>query len=64
MNILLVYYSPGFIFIFQLKDYRSQYEGYVPMKFSRYYKKMAKYVKLFTIILSLSLLLNRWSSVD
>ncbi|KAG6581151.1 OVARIAN TUMOR DOMAIN-containing deubiquitinating enzyme 12, partial [Cucurbita argyrosperma subsp. sororia] len=26
----------------QLKDYRSQYEGYVPMKFSRYYKKMAK----------------------
>ncbi|XP_022983350.1 OTU domain-containing protein DDB_G0284757-like isoform X2 [Cucurbita maxima] len=26
----------------QLKDCRSLYEGYVPMKFSRYYKKMAK----------------------
>ncbi|KAL6570691.1 OVARIAN TUMOR DOMAIN-containing deubiquitinating enzyme 12 [Orobanche gracilis] len=26
----------------QLKDYRSLYEGYVPMKYSRYYKKMAK----------------------
>ncbi|XP_022148203.1 OTU domain-containing protein DDB_G0284757-like isoform X1 [Momordica charantia] len=26
----------------QLKDYRSLYEGYVPMKFRRYYKKMAK----------------------
>ncbi|XP_022928256.1 OTU domain-containing protein DDB_G0284757-like [Cucurbita pepo subsp. pepo] len=26
----------------QIKDYRSLYEGYIPMKFSRYYKKMAK----------------------
>ncbi|KAF2323007.1 hypothetical protein GH714_032732 [Hevea brasiliensis] len=26
----------------QLKDYRSLYEGYVPMKYKRYYKKMAK----------------------
>uniref|UniRef100_A0A1S3BNW1 ubiquitinyl hydrolase 1 n=2 Tax=Cucumis melo TaxID=3656 RepID=A0A1S3BNW1_CUCME len=26
----------------QLKDHRSLYEGYVPMKYSRYYKKMAK----------------------
>ncbi|TYK28334.1 OTU domain-containing protein [Cucumis melo var. makuwa] len=25
-----------------LKDHRSLYEGYVPMKYSRYYKKMAK----------------------
>ncbi|XP_062151777.1 OVARIAN TUMOR DOMAIN-containing deubiquitinating enzyme 12-like isoform X4 [Alnus glutinosa] len=26
----------------QLKDYRTSYEGYVPMKYKRYYKKMAK----------------------
>ncbi|KAJ4832740.1 OVARIAN TUMOR DOMAIN-containing deubiquitinating enzyme 12 [Turnera subulata] len=26
----------------QLKDYRSLYEGYVPMKYKHYYKKMAK----------------------
>ncbi|XP_052180195.1 OVARIAN TUMOR DOMAIN-containing deubiquitinating enzyme 12-like [Diospyros lotus] len=26
----------------QLKDYRSLYEGYVPMKYKQYYKKMAK----------------------
>ncbi|KAK3183939.1 hypothetical protein Dsin_031225 [Dipteronia sinensis] len=26
----------------QLKDYRSMYEAYVPMKYKRYYKKMAK----------------------
>lgn len=26
----------------QLKDFRSFYEGYVPMKYKRYYKKMAK----------------------
>ncbi|XP_030953371.1 OVARIAN TUMOR DOMAIN-containing deubiquitinating enzyme 12 [Quercus robur] len=26
----------------QLKDYRTLYEGYVPMKYKRYYKKMAK----------------------
>ncbi|KAI6700913.1 hypothetical protein NL676_015237 [Syzygium grande] len=26
----------------QLKDYRSLYEGYVPMKYKRYHKKMAK----------------------
>ncbi|KAI8541216.1 hypothetical protein RHMOL_Rhmol08G0045000 [Rhododendron molle] len=26
----------------QLKDYRSLYEGHVPMKYKRYYKKMAK----------------------
>ncbi|KAF6168745.1 hypothetical protein GIB67_013127 [Kingdonia uniflora] len=26
----------------QLKDYRSQYEGYIPMKYKHYYKKMAK----------------------
>ncbi|GAA0138751.1 cysteine protease [Lithospermum erythrorhizon] len=26
----------------QLKDYRAQYEGYVPMKYKRYCKKMAK----------------------
>ncbi|CAI9108425.1 OLC1v1008009C2 [Oldenlandia corymbosa var. corymbosa] len=26
----------------QLKDYQSLYEGYVPMKYKRYYKKMAK----------------------
>ncbi|ONI20108.1 hypothetical protein PRUPE_3G315400 [Prunus persica] len=26
----------------QLKDYHSLYEGYVPMKYKRYYKKMAK----------------------
>ncbi|KAL3722883.1 hypothetical protein ACJRO7_035126 [Eucalyptus globulus] len=28
----------------QLKDYRSLYEGYVPMKYKRYYKKMANNV--------------------
>ncbi|GKV47596.1 hypothetical protein SLEP1_g54484 [Rubroshorea leprosula] len=27
---------------FQLKDHHSLYEGYVPMKYKRYYKKMAK----------------------
>ncbi|XP_074575302.1 OVARIAN TUMOR DOMAIN-containing deubiquitinating enzyme 12-like [Curcuma longa] len=26
----------------QLKEFRSYYEGYVPMKYKRYYKKMAK----------------------
>uniref|UniRef100_A0A1D1YWG6 ubiquitinyl hydrolase 1 n=1 Tax=Anthurium amnicola TaxID=1678845 RepID=A0A1D1YWG6_9ARAE len=26
----------------QLKDYQSLYEGYVPMKYKKYYKKMAK----------------------
>ncbi|KAG6490610.1 hypothetical protein ZIOFF_051917 [Zingiber officinale] len=27
----------------QLKEFRSYYEGYVPMKYKRYYKKMAKF---------------------
>lgn len=31
-------------FLFQLKDYRSMYDGYVPMKYKCYYKGMAKYV--------------------
>jgi hypothetical protein len=33
-----------YFFLLQLKDYRALYEGYVPMKYKRYYKKMAKYV--------------------
>lgn len=61
---LLEYHTSGFVFMFQIKDYRSLYEGYIPMKFSRYYKKMAKYVKLFKIIFPLSLSLNQCSSVD
>ena len=28
----------------QLKDHRSLYECYVPMKYKKYHKKMAKYV--------------------
>ena len=31
-----------YFFLLQLKDYRTLYEGYVPMKYKRYYKKMAK----------------------
>lgn len=29
-------------FWFQLKENRSLYEGYVPMKYKKYYKKVAK----------------------
>lgn len=39
---------------FQLKDYRSLYEGYVPMKYKRYYKKISKYVKLFWVMSSVT----------
>lgn len=31
-------------FFLQLKEHRSLYESYVPMKYKQYYKKMAKYV--------------------
>lgn len=37
------------IFLFQLKEYRSLYEGYIPMKYKHYYKKMEKYVGLFSV---------------
>lgn len=33
-----------YLLLLQLKDHRSLYEGYVPMKYKSYYKKMAKYV--------------------
>lgn len=45
LSLLILHYFS----CFQLKDYCSLYEGYVPMKYKRYYKKMAKYVKLFRV---------------
>jgi hypothetical protein len=33
-------------FLVQLKEHKSLYEGYVPMKYKHYYKKMKKYVFL------------------
>ncbi|MQL91602.1 hypothetical protein Taro_024220 [Colocasia esculenta] len=34
--------SANFLIHSKLKDYQSLYEGYVPMKYKKYYKKMAK----------------------
>jgi len=45
----------------QLKDHRSLYESYVPMKYKRYYKRMAKYV--FSNWPSLKLLYIKWAIV-
>jgi hypothetical protein len=33
-----------FFSLVQLKEHKSLYEGYVPMKYKHYYKKMKKYV--------------------
>ena len=35
-------YSVVFVLLLQLKDNRTIYESYVPMKYKRYYKRMAK----------------------
>lgn len=43
----------NYFFLLQFKDYRASYEGYVPMKYKRYYKKMAKYVSLLKVISSI-----------
>ena len=42
-------------FFFQLKEHKSLYESYVPMKYKHYYKKMSKYALLFPTLFYLSL---------